>query len=74
MGPWFELQLLPYAFPALRNLEDYLAGLTVLEDYLEPYCLDHPYCLVCLHVFLCIHVYKSGSKVRSNQFSAVQTS
>ena len=40
MAPWFELQLLPYAFPGLRNLEDYLAGPTVLEDYLEPYCLD----------------------------------
>ena len=56
MGPWFELQLLPYAFPALRNLEDYQAGLTVLEGYLEPYCLDHSYCLACLHVFVCIHV------------------
>ena len=73
MGPWIELQPLPYAFPALRSQEDYPAGLTVLEDYVECLRLDHPYYLACLHVFLCINVGNSGSRSRSNALNAVQT-
>ena len=52
MGPLIELLLLPYAFPALRHLEEYPARLTVLEDYLERLRLENPYSLACLHLFL----------------------
>ena len=65
MGPLIELLLLPYAFPALRHLEDYPVRLTVLEDYLAV-CL-------CLHVFLHINVKFSGSRLCSNSLHAVQT-
>ena len=73
MGTWIKLQPLPNAFPqaALRTQEDYPAGLTVLEEYVELLCLDHPYCLACLHVFLCINVENSGSRLRSKSLHKV---
>ena len=67
MGPWIELQLVPYACPALRNLEDYQVGLTVLEDYLE----HNPYCLACLLVILCENIQNSGVPMRYKQHKQI---